>query len=81
MDTKYMNVSMHEAKRLAAEMLPHERNNIIQALDRDNAHSIEIAVAKIDNLEHQRCQARSEQLRQDNKRLRIGMRQLLDPEP
>lgn len=81
MDTKYMNLSMHQAEQLAAEMLPHERNDIIQGTDRDNAHSIEIAVAKIDNLEHQRLQVRNEQLRQDNKRLRIGMRQLLDPEP
>ena len=71
MDTKYMNLSMHEAERLAAEMLPHERNDIIQGMDRDNARSIEIAVAKRDNREHQ-------QLHQKHHQLRAGLRQLLD---
>jgi hypothetical protein len=85
MDTKYMNVSMHEAKRLAAEMLPHERNDIIQALDRDNARSVEIAVAHLDNQMHRRLQIEHQQLKEahhrlltEHQHLRLGLQQLLD---
>lgn len=78
MDSKYMNLSMHEAERLAAEMLPHERNDIIQALDRDNARSVEIAVAHLDNQMHQRLQIEHQQLRVKHEQIRTGLRQLLD---
>lgn len=79
MDSKHMNVSMHEAERLATEMLPHERNEIIQGLDRDNARSVEIAVAHLDNRKHQRLQADYQQLKVAHEQLRTGLRQLLDP--